>query len=299
MKRRKIQFIVYLILLVMVIVIFLWIIRKTDVGVLEDSYLENFFNTEWADGELWDDGNAELAIYEAERVIYGKNRQYDYVYILVKETFNRKFNVKTDDYARDDLFDVMKVNKFARIETDRYPYNYLSSLFFKRNLPVQVHIFNHSSQEWCGITFKNFNRYVNGYNYDYNSYWDGQGKGTNTLPLNILFEDQLSYTLRTLNFEDRMSFNCQILESQITNKAGDPEIYNATITVRETNDNPPDPGNLFEGGLWKVSVNLSSDKTNIYWISDIYPNVLLKMETWDGRRMVLKSITRDTYWTDE
>jgi len=298
MTRRKIQFIFYLVSLLIVTIVFIWIIKKTNGIAAENSHIEQFFNNAWATDNLWDDGKAEVAIYDAERIIYGKNRHYDHVYILVKETFNKEYNVKTDDYSRNDLFDVMKVNKFARIETDRYPYNYLSSLFFKRNSPAQLYKFTNSSQEWCGNTFKNIDRHHTGYIYDFNSYWDSQGIGTNTLPLNILFEDQLSYTLRTLNFEDQMSFNCQILESQITNKANNPEIYKATVSVREINDLPVELEDFIQGGLWEVSVNLSSDKKNFYWFSGIYPNELLKMETWDGRRMLLKSITRDAYWLD-
>ena len=37
------------------------------------------------------------------------------------------------------------------------------------------------------------------YKFDYNSYWDGQGIGETTMDADLLFEDQLSYSLRALN----------------------------------------------------------------------------------------------------
>ena len=104
----------------------------------------------------WEQGTAEVAKYQAKRIIYQKPRDFEYTLILVKETFNKEFNVKTDDYQRDDLYDVMKVNKFARIPTDNYPYHYMTSVFFRRDQPATVHKLVNTSQEWCGTTAKYF-----------------------------------------------------------------------------------------------------------------------------------------------
>ncbi|MEQ8241348.1 MAG: hypothetical protein RIA69_19190, partial [Cyclobacteriaceae bacterium] len=79
--------------------------------------LSQYFEQNWAKKPLWDDGKAEVAKYSATRIVYGKQRTYDYTYILVKEVFNEEYQVKTDDYSRDDLFPVMKVNKFCSFET--------------------------------------------------------------------------------------------------------------------------------------------------------------------------------------
>ena len=50
--------------------------------------------------KLWEDGQAEVAIYDAEMIIYGMPSQFENPMITVKEEFNKTFNVKTDDYQR-------------------------------------------------------------------------------------------------------------------------------------------------------------------------------------------------------
>jgi hypothetical protein len=252
--------------------------------------LDVYFNSKWAANNLWDDGNAEVVKYDAQRVIYGKPRQFEYIYILVKEDFNEEFNVKTDDYGRKDLFNVMKVNQFARIETDNYPYHLLSSLFYRRNIPASLHKATISSQEWCGNTFKTFNNSGNGYEYKYISYWDGQGEGSFDLPEKVLFEDQLPYSFRALNFRDGLNFNYNIVESQITNKATRPTIYNATVEVSDDS--------LGDNETWLVLVKLDDEKTNEYSFQKEYPNLMVSQKTWDGRNMQLKSQERNAYWNN-
>lgn len=243
---------------------------------------------DWAADPLWDDGLAEVAQYEAERVVYGKPRQFEYTFILVKEDFNKKHNVKTDNYNRSDLFPVMKVNKFARIPTEKYPYHYLSSLFYKRQNPATLHKMTTSSQEWCGNTFKSFEHKGNNYRYIYSSYWDGQGNGHTEVRGGIWFEDGLTYTLRALYFSEGLTFKRPVLESQINNKANKPLIYQASFRVSEDNSlNQP---------AWQVRVQLDDEKASTYWFAREYPNLLLKQESWDGRRLLLKSATREAYW---
>jgi hypothetical protein len=250
--------------------------------------LDAYFNSKWAEDKLWDDGNAEVIKYDAQRTIYGKPRQFEYVYILVKEDFNKKYNVKTDDYDRNDLFNVMKVNQFARIETENYPYHLLSSLFFKRNIPTSLHKATISSQEWCGNTFKSFNNKGDGYEFTYNSYWDGQGEGVINLSEKVLFEDQLSFSFRALNFRPGLTFTYDIVESQITNKASQPKIYNAVIEVTDASAD--------ENEIWLVTVKLENEKINEYTFEKNYPNLLLSQKTWDGRDMKIKEHERRAYW---
>ncbi|GEO05008.1 hypothetical protein AAE02nite_26720 [Adhaeribacter aerolatus] len=246
------------------------------------------FNPEWAQNKHWDDGLAEVAIYQAERVVYNKPRSFEYVLITVKEDFNQAFNVKTDNYNRSDLFPVMKVNQFCRIPTDNYPYHYLTSLFFRRENPVQVHKITSSSQEWCGNTFKAITQAGNNFNYSFNSYWDEQGTGELTLPGDLLFEDQLPYTLRSLRFKDGLTLKAPIAELLQTNKANKPAVYPATITVHSDIGSTPN--------LWLVSVKLSAEKENKYFFRKEYPHILEKQQTWDGRQLQLKEVTRYAYW---
>ncbi|WP_339606981.1 hypothetical protein [uncultured Roseivirga sp.] len=243
------------------------------------------FNQDWAMDKLWEDGLAEVAHYRAEMNIYGKTRSFDQVFITVKEEFNKEWNVKTDDYQREDLFSVMKVNKFARIETDNYPYHYLSSLFFKRDQPDQLYKMTHTGQEWCGNTFKQFIIEGANYAYDYNSYFDGTGDGEMGINgTDFLWEDQLSYALRALKLENGLTFENKVVESQINTKVRTPTIYDAEFSVVD------------KGDSWQVEVKLDAEKTNVYSFEKEYPNLLRSQQSWNGYKLELDSVSRYQYW---
>lgn len=269
-------------------------------GVRSENSPEVYLNPDWAKNARWDDGKAEVAIYDAERVVYGKSRKFDYVYVLVKETFNKKYQVKTDDYTRDDLYEVMKVNKFCRIETLAYPYHYLTSLFYKRDNPGTVHKLTNTSQEWCGNTAKAFAEKGNTYQFDYISYWDGQGSGSAKVEKGPWFEDQLSYTLRTLKFEEGLSFTIGLYPMQISSRAVVPEAELALIRVTKADTaelSMIDPALI--GEPWKISVEREEGPDLTFWINGAGENYLLRMEASDSRKLVLRELTRDAYWEHE
>lgn len=243
------------------------------------------FNHDWAMNKLWEDGQAEVAHYDAEMVVYGKVRKFDNAYITVKEEFNEDFNVKTNDYKRDDLFSVMKVNKFGRFETENYPYDYLTSLFFKREKPEQLHKMTHTGQEWCGNTFKQFEVTPTGYEYDYNSYFDGYGDGRMAIDgIDLLWEDQLSYLLRATKFEEGLTFSKKVVESQINTKTRKPKIYNANFMVSEGDS------------AWHVQLVLEEGKVNSYTFDKAYPNLLQEQTTWYGYNLKFNRVSRYQYW---
>ncbi|WP_052732261.1 hypothetical protein [Hymenobacter terrenus] len=252
--------------------------------------VQPYFDQEWAMRKLWEDGLAEVATYDAERVVYKKKRAFEYVQITVKEEFNQQFNVKTDDYNRNDLFPVMKINQFCQIQTDQYPYHYLTSLFFRRDQPVALYKMTTSSQEWCGNTFKSIVDDGVNFQQTFDSYWDKQGVGHRDLRRDVFLEDALSYTLRSLKFEQLPAFDLVVMDLQQTNQAKPPVYYQAHLTTAEA------PANDVSEPAWRVAVALASGKENVYWFAKKYPNVLLRQVTWDGRSLQLKSVRRYKYW---
>ena len=244
-----------------------------------------FINQDWAMNSIWEDGQAEVAHYDAEMVIYNQVRKFDNAFITVKEEFNEAFNVKTDDYSRDDLFSVMKVNKFLRLETENYPYHFLTSLFFKRERPEQLYKMTHTGQEWCGNTFKQFEVTPEGYDYDYNSYFDGYGDGFRDIVGNdMLWEDQLSYALRAVNFKDGLAFEKKVVDSQINTKTRVPKIYDAKFKVAD------------QDSVWRIEVVLEEGKINRYTFDKLYPNLMQSQETWYGYNLKLSKVSRYQYW---
>lgn len=248
------------------------------------------FDEQWAMNKYWEDGLAEVATYDAERTVYKKKRQFEYTLITVKEEFNQQFNVKTDDYQRNDLFPVMKVNEFCQIPADQYPYHYLTSLFFRRDQPVALYKLTSSSQEWCGNTFKTIVDDGVSFTESYNSYWDQQGVGSRALRRDALVEDALPYTLRTLRFSQQPEFALTVMDLRQTSKATLPVYYQAHLTTTEA------PAAEAAAPAWRVAVQLAPDKQSVYWFAKAYPNILLRQTTWDGRTLRLKSQRRYAYW---
>ena len=250
------------------------------------------FDQGWAMRKYWEDGLAEVATYDAERIIYKKNRAYIFTMITVKEEFNQQFKVKTDDYKRVDLFPVMKINQFCDIPAEQYPYHYLTSLFFRRDQPVALYKMTSSSQEWCGNTFKAI--VDDGVNFEetYDSYWDGQGQGNRDLRRDAFVEDALPYTLRALKFTELPTFPLKVLDLQQTNQVKPPHYYEARLsTTAAPAGEAPEPA-------WRVAVKLAANRENVYWFAKAYPNMLLRQTTWDGRNLRLKATRRYAYWPE-
>ncbi len=265
--------------------------EKRSTPINESSY-QKHVNPNWAKQAIWDDGLAEVATYEASQKIYGKQRSYECVYVTVKEVFNEAFKVKTDDYSRTDLYDVLKVNRFERIETEQYPYHYSTNMFFKRSEPLKLHKMIISSQEWCGSTFKVYTPEENGYKINYHSYWDGEGTGEKIQEGDFLFEDQLPFTLRMMELSKGLKFNARLMPSQVSAKVGpiyaDLAIFRVGSTTFMFNET--------EIEAWRISVKLDLERANIYTIEKAYPNRVLEIKTWDQRNLKLKSIDRYAYW---
>ena len=90
-------------------------------------------DTSFGSHELWNDGRAEVAIYDAKKRIYGKLWNHEMVMITVKEDFNTAYYTKADyPYEGKDLLPVLKLNIFTKIQTQNYPYHYLVSVFVKK-----------------------------------------------------------------------------------------------------------------------------------------------------------------------
>lgn len=251
--------------------------------------------SEWGLDPVWDDGQAEVATYEAERVVYQKTRRFEAVLITVKEDFNTALYVKADGpYDGKDLLTVLKLNVLSEIQTENYPYRYMTSLFIDRAQPMRVVKMTTSSQEWCGTTFKEFVGWGDSPKLVFHSYFDNQGDGSYPLGLRDgdLLEDQLPVSLRSLPFKPGLTFTTHLLESQITNRASAPKVLDATITV--VGQEPAETG-MGMIPSWNVEVK-AGQLVQHYWFEQAYPNILTRFTSSDGRQLVLKDRTRRKYW---
>lgn len=249
------------------------------------------FQTNWGLQALWDDGQAEVATYDAHRVIYGKSRNYQATLITVKEDFDPRLYVKADHPLQGQPHPVvLKLNIAASIPTDNYTYHFLTSLFVNRENLFHLLKLTMGSQEWCGNTFKEVQNWGGPATLHYFSYFDGEGDGSTSLPLgpNDLLEDQVPITLRSLRFREGLRHPIRLVESFVTNRATPPKFFDAEIQVEGS-----ETVNLIE--CWKVQIQCPGNQ-QAYWFEKAYPNILVKSFSADGRELVLKERDRRKYW---
>jgi len=259
-----------------------------EVPVLEPSWLRN---------PLWDDGQAEVTLYDARRPQYGKVESYQAVFIVVKEDFDPKLLVKADPpYEGKQLLPVLKLNAVHSYWTPNYPYHFLASVFVRRDDPAALVKLTVGSQEWCGNTFKEVKLGARP-ELHFHTYFDREGDGVRPLDLRSgdLMEDQLPLSLRSLPFAPGLEVRRRILPSLISNNLRRPlDPVEAVIRVAGEETVATGAGRL---AAWKVSVEMGELKQT-WWFEKTFPYALLKMDSSDGRAWLLKSRARQPYWKE-
>lgn len=142
----------------------------------------------WRRDPLWDDGKAEFCAYEATWARYGKTYNGRALLILVKEPWNARLDVKSDEAAD---FEVLKLNHVRDVPTGIYTYHQMASVYFRRDTGTLQKVAATSS-EACGISTAEV---VRG-QLETRSYFDGQGDRSLPYPAEALPEDGLPAVLR-------------------------------------------------------------------------------------------------------
>ncbi len=240
---------------------------------------------------MWDDGLAEVSLYEAKRPQYGKIRSYEAVFIVVKEDLN------SQPYEGKSLLQVLKLNEAHNYWTEDYPYNYKLNVFARRDDPTALVKLTLGSQEWCGNTFKMLKTWGGQPQLEYHTYFDGAGDGTRPLDLHAgdLLEDQLPLALRGLKFSPGLTAHRRVLPSLISNSMRWPlDWLDAAITVSGEEAVKTGIGRRAAG---KVDVKMGALQQT-WWFGKDAPHALLRMDSSDGRVWLLKNQTRKAHWRE-
>jgi hypothetical protein len=253
--------------------------------------------TTWAVDPLWDDGLAEVAVYDARRIRYGKERAFTARLITVKEDFNAAYQVKADPpYAGKTLVPVLKLNVVETVPTDNYDYHLLTSVFVRRDRLDRTHKLTLTMHEWCGNTYKEYRGWAPEPRFHFHSYFDGQGDRDWTLGLGEagLLDEQLPLTLRSLPFAEGVRREVALLDPLVLRSlAQPPAVQRATLTV-EGRENVSAGGGAID--CWRVALDRPGGPDEQLWFETAPPNLLVRLEADDGRRLLLIERTRRRYW---
>ena len=258
-------------------------------------------NNEFFDDALWHDGKAEVSLYDATEVRYGKPRKAEEAtLIVVKEDHRSRDFVKADNSINAGL-PALKLNWVVDVPTGIYTYRQMASVFLDRRtgLPFRE---TFASHEWCGSTFKDLKQVTrttaSTFNYAWTSYFGSEGKGSKTVRAigDALWSDALPVTLRGLPFGgEKKNWNAEVLPTLWANKAQPDKMKPAKVTVNIANKESINvPAGEFE--VWRVEVNYSAESQEVYYIETKPPHRLIQMHRADGAEYKLRKTMRIDYW---
>ncbi len=233
----------------------------------------------------WNDGKAEFDIYDGQIVRYGQPRQTEILHILVREPFDLKQLVKSDDWQRKGTIQVLKMNQVLQIPTGLYVYQQMHSNFWRAD-NGRLAKFSLTSNDSCGNTYKEARRGAEVFRYEWRTYWDGMAAGHEnvTLPPNGIFYDELPLRVRTIDF---------------SKPSGDFEIQLAPTIIHSKKDKLAwKPAQVhFESTERAIYVTVTHDGgIDRFMLDRDFPYLLRTWQAADGSQLRLKRSLKVDYW---
>lgn len=246
----------------------------TDLAAKPATFLQDSF---------WDDGKAEIAVYEAKRFHYGQLYTSKIEYFFVKESFSKSEMVKTDDYKSKNAIPVIKLNQVISTPTGTYDYQQMHSAFWSRETG-QLLKFSMSHHEACGASYKQgvlspdqTQLQVTG-----NTYWEGQAQINAQITMNesVWLYDELPFRLRLLLADQaELPAKLKLVPSTIHSKAGSFHPAAATLS-RDKN-------------TFTLTHSAGED---ILVFDSQWPHVMQSWRQADGESLTLVKSMRLDYW---
>ncbi|MEM9400410.1 MAG: hypothetical protein AAF984_09395 [Verrucomicrobiota bacterium] len=243
----------------------------------------NFSNNFFED-KIWDDGLAEVTVYDALEVRYQLPRNTVVKHFLVKENFSSQSMVKADDWREKEAYEVIKLNQLIHVPTGTYRYEQMHSSFWERKTG-QLIKFSLASIDSCGNSYKEGRILGNNLSYKAMTYWQGMDDVQKQMKLEekVLFYDELPLKLRTLNWKDGHEFNGKLIPTIVTSKADSLLVEEAKIALRKKNK------------VWQVTVSTKFGK-DVFLYAQKSPYLLLEWQRRDGGFLKQRKSVRIPYW---
>ena len=243
---------------------------------------------------LWDDGRAELNLYEAEAPLYGEKRRFEARMIVVKEDFNRELRVKSDvGPVPGKTFEVLKLNHLRTIPAGSYEEHEMVSVYLDRGSfrPEKLTMTHFES---CGITFVEVLPEGDRLTHTSHSYWDHEGDRTLQIPFGAgdFLYDALPLQIRGMDLAAMQPQSLKILPSQMSGKVMN--LVPVPMTLRVAGKAKIQvPAGDFE--VFQVELSRPAGKDR-YYFEVMFPYRLVKMETAEGGISRPRISLRLDYW---
>ncbi len=236
------------------------------------------------DETLWGDGRAELSVYDATERRYGLARETTVQHILVRESFSATAQVKADDWRAPGAYPVIKLNQIITVPTGTYRYDQGHSAFWRADTGGLLK-FALTSNDSCGLTYKQGNFDGARWRYRAFTYWEGMEE-TDTRsapPPDALFYDELPFKLRRHDWARATRFTAPLMAGIVNSKADALAWSPATFTITPT----------AEAHVVTVEHARGRDR---FEFAPASPHLLRRWERWDDTALTLRHSVRLPYW---
>ncbi len=234
----------------------------------------------------WNDGKAEFDIYDAQLVREGEPRHDEALHILVREPFDLKQLVKADDWQRDGVVPVLKMNQILHAQTGLYVVQQMHSTFWRAD-NGRLAKWSLTSNDSCGNSFQEGRRSGEQFTHEWHTYWDGMADGRErvTLPPDGFFYDELPLRVRTIDFAKKPNgeFEIQLAPTVIGSRK--------TALVWQSAQVKYATGEKFIN----VSVEHAGGHDEFVLDRD-FPHLLREWTMADGSHLKLKRTLKVAYW---
>lgn len=250
----------------------------------------------WKTDPIWHDGLVEKATYSASRPIYGKDRKYEAVFFTNKEQHDLKTLTKANGSAQ--TLEVWKHNQIEVVPTPNYDYKFVTTTHLAVDT-LQLTRLDFSSQEFCGTTFKQYQRRPEEEAVEYwsFSYMPESGRVLGKIEVRdrtVIPQDSLPLWLRDFDFQSRGTVKFWMLPPQKSTRATAYQPLPAEVRFAGE-----------DGETWKLEVFVSTGDSEggplraagTYWMEKDFRHVMRRAVLPGGQTYDLKKVERVDYWT--
>lgn len=242
----------------------------------------------WKNDAVWHDGLVEKAVYNATRVVYGQPRHYQMIVFTNKEQHDLKTNTKSDRGVN--TVEVWKHNQIEDIPTPNYHYHYETTTHLDVKT-LDLTRLDSASQEFCGASFKQYDRLFPSGRWDYwaFSYLPEQGRVHGEVTQGkrqVVAADSLPLYLRDFDFVGKASQQVALLPDQTDN--GNVQFQPVDAEIRFAGED--DDG-------YKLQVIIDGKILGAYWMARDRLHVMTRYQGADGQTYKLTEVSRVNYWS--
>jgi len=247
----------------------------------------------WLTLSTWNEGLAEVALYEGKLKKYGILRDASVDLITVREYFHPERIVKTTGPTVDgaDSLPVMKQNLTRRIRTGIYEYVQAGSTFVHRNSGELLKL-SAVSTEWCGTSSALLIRNGDSGSLRISNYMDDRGFSAHLVDAleNLLFYDQLIPYLRHGAGSLQPGTSLRIVDTLLSNNP----VFRVRSAVIRTVERQAATKNM---GAAQIEISIEfPDRTETFRFEDDPLRKLVRWENDQGEWLANRKTVFLDYW---